>query len=512
MSPDEDDLSALLSSAALVFVGQALWSVSKLGERVIIARFLGPSAYGEVSVGLAILSVSTTVAMLGFKQGIPRYMSRVETDRERRGVWVTGLLVTGVTSLLIAGALFLFRGRVVDLLFERSAAGLLLLPFVLTIPFSIGMKVGIGAIRGLENTIYRTYARDLLFPGVKLTLLVALLAAGVGTLAAGVAYLVGTVVACAVAHFLLNRLLPLRGAFETRKREMLAFSLPLLLSTMLSMLLTRTDTLMLGYFRPSYEVGLYSAAYPVAGGMSLVLSSFGFLYLPLASRLDAADRTDEVGSIYALTTKWIFVVTFPVFLTFVVFSGDVLSLIFGREYTDAASALSILVVGFFTSAAAGRNRETLSAFGRTVVLMGVNGLAYLANVALNLALIPAYGFVGAAIASAASYLILNVTVCAVLKRSFGITPFSSASIRTYLVLPGALLPSAFLISPWLSLSAVTLPVFLVVVGLVSVLAVGIAGGLEPEDRLVLELVEGKLGVRVPFVRRYLPESEVNTSA
>lgn len=504
MVVDEDDLSTLLSSATLVFVGQAFGAVSKIVERILIANILTPDAYGEVSVGLAILTAASTLALLGFQQGVPRYISRFDSDADIRGAWLAGLLVGGTASLVIAGALVAGVDTVLALLFETDVSRTMLLLFVASLPLMVGLQIAIGAIRGFENTIYRTYTRDLIYPGLRLGLLGGLLLSGFGIVAAGYAYLGSTLAAFVVAHLLLRRLISLRGEYKMHLREMFAFSSPLMLSTVLAMFLTRADTLMLSYFKSSHQVGLYNAAYPLAGAMTLILSSFGFIYLPLASRLDAEDRRSEIDAVYTLTTKWIFVITLPVFVTVVVFSEDVLVATFGREYAPASLALTILVVGFFTGATFGRNRETVSALGDTVFLMGTNALALVANIVLNLVLIPVYGYLGAAVASMLSFVSLNLVVFAVLKRRYDITPLSRRSIRTFLFVPIPLFAIALVVDQFVSLTLATIPLFGIFLGLVALLTMSVAGCLQPADRVPLELVEDHLGVTFGFAHERIP--------
>lgn len=507
MAVDRQNLSALLSSAGLVFLGGLLSSFSKLIERAIIGRWLSPEAYGEVSISLVIVSFGVTLALVGFNQGIPRYVSRFDDERNVRGIWVTGLALPGALSVVIAVAVFFNVGLLTGSLLEQTESTRLVQLFALAIPFIVGLRVGIGAIRGLENTVYKTYVKDLLYPGLRIVLLVVLLSLGVGILAPGYAYLVAAGVGFVVVHLFVNRLFSIVGGFRTRAREMIAFSAPLVISTIVSRLLTQTDTLMLGYFRSSYEVGLYSAAYPLAGAMIIVLSAFGYLYLPLASRLDAANDRGELKGVYRITCKWVYILTFPGFLVFLVFPSDVLSIVFTPEYRDAGIALSILAVGFFTSAAAGRNRETLSALGFTSSVLISNVIAFGLNVALNLFLIPRYGLIGASVASAVSYGALNLIVYLMLKRKCDITPFSSHTTRTFIVLPIFLIPPTVFASQWISLTLFTLPAFLFTAGFLTVAIVAISGCLQPEDEVAIEFVEGAIGRKVPALRRFISSSD-----
>lgn len=505
---DQSDLSKLLSSATLVLFGGILGASAKLVERIVIARVLTLEAYGEVNIALAVMTVGATISLVGFRQGVPRYVSRFDDEADIRGAWLTGLLVTTGVSALTVGVFVLSNARLIDLFFEQETSTQLLLLFVLTIPFKVSLDVGIGAIRGFENTIYKTYAKDLYYRGSRIVFLVILLYAGFGILAAGYAYLIAAVTAFLFAHVLLSRLMPLVGEFDLHTKEMMTFSAPLIISTVIGLLLSKTDTLMLGYFRSSAEVGLYSAAYPLANGMLVILSSFGFMYLPMTSRLDSNDKRDEVDSIYKVTTKWIYIITFPAFLVFVVFSSDVLSIIFGAEYAEAGLALTILAVGFFTNAAGGRNRETLSALGYTNYILLTNSVAFVLNVAMNLLLIPLYGYIGAAVASAASFVTFNVLVIGILSYKFDISPFSRWSVRTFLLLPLLLIPPAWVVSQWVTLTIVTLPIVLVLTGILSLLVAGVTGCFQPEDRIPIELIEERIGVQIPFVDGFVPEREM----
>jgi len=504
----EEELGTLVSSAVLIFFGAVLSSGSGLVERIILARFLSQGEYGEVNLGITILFLSVTVSMFGFYQGIPRYMSRFESEEDIRGAWYTGLGISALLAVLLSGTLLLGRRFVLGALFESPGSGGVLIVFIITIPIFVGLRAVISGIRGMEQTRYRVYTIDLLYPVSKVALLGILLWVGLDTIAAGYAYLLALAMVLLISLYLLNRLISLRGPARFRWGEMTRFSAPLMISTIIGTLLVRSDTLMVGFFQPSSDVGLYTAAYPIAQALLMIISSFGFLYLPLASRLDAFDSHGELDKVYTLTTKWIFIVTFSPFLVFFAFSSDVLAIFFGGQYTAAAGTFAVLSLGFFTNAAAGRCRETISALGYTNYNLALNAAAFALNFILNLILIPRYSYFGAAVASAAAYFVTNILAIAVLKRQFDITPFSPHSLRVYVLLPTLLLPLGIGVSRVLTLSTVQLPVALVVVGIATLIVVVAVGGVQSEDSILVTYLEEKIGREIPVVRSYIPEEEV----
>ncbi|WP_224271105.1 flippase [Haloprofundus salinisoli] len=500
------ELKTLLSSASLVIVGGLVGSAGKLFERIIVGRALAPDAYGEMNIGFAVMTFATTLSLVGFTQAIPRYLSRYDDDADRRGLWVGGMILTGALALLATVSVTVFAEQLAEWFFDSGEQAVTLLRlFGLTIPFVVGMQVAVGAIRGYENTIYKTYVQDLTYPLTRIGLIaVFLFGLGGGLLTVGYAYLVSAVLAFVVAHVLLNRLISLRGSFRTHNKKMLAFSAPLIVSTVMSILIIQMDNIMLGYFTTSFQTGQYGAAYTLASGMLVALSGFGFIMLPMASRLDADGNHEEIDTIYSTTTKWIYILTFPAFFTFVIFPGDVLQIVFNSDYLPAAQVLPILALGFFTSAMVGRNRETLSALGETKFILVSNSTAFAVNFALNVTLIPMYGFVGAGIASAVSLAVLNGIVVLVLKMKFDITPMSPANVRTFVFVPLLLLPLGFAFERYtdFSPSLVTLFPFLVTIGLLGIVVVVAVGALQEEDLFVIEFFEDRLGRQIPFVRRY----------
>jgi O-antigen/teichoic acid export membrane protein len=506
---DPTGLTGVVSSASLVLVGSLLGSSSKLIERVIIAQLLPPGSYGKVSLGIAVMSLGLTFGIAGFDQGIPRFVSRFEDERDRRGTWLTGIALSGIITLVVTALLFFRLEWVINTLFDGAASPRLVALFVLAMPMLVGQQLGVGGVRGFENTIYRTYSRDLLYNGLRLALLIAFLFAGLGVLAAGYAYVIAGAVGFLAIHYFLNRLMSLRGPVRTHPRQLLWFSLPLLFSAAVTKLLSQIDTIMLGYYVSNASVGIYDVAYPLALGLGVIFSSFGFIYLPLTARFDATGRRDELDRVHTLTAKWTVLAGFPVFLTFAAFPTDVVAAVFGTNYVEqgVGATLAILSTGFFTSGMAGYCQNALSGLGYTRSILAVNVISAVANIALNVLLIPAYGIVGAAAASALSFATLNWVAFAFLYRVAGISPFSRYTVKMYVFLPLLLFPPALALSAVVSLNLLTIPAFAIAAGLATLAVCAATGCFQSEDTIPLELIEDRLGIRVPLIRRYIPDEE-----
>lgn len=503
MTVDKSSISSLISSSLLVFTGTVLIAFASFFERIIIARQFGLEQYGAMSIGLAIMSIVSYLSMAGLNHGVPRYISRFEDDADLRGIWQSGALVAIGVSVVTTVVLLANVGLIATLLFDDAPPITLITLFVLSIPLTAGFRMGLGTLRGLENTRYNFLVGDFLYPLLRIGVLVGLIVTGAGIVAAGYAYVVASAAAFVAVYAFIDQIVPLFGPTNFRVRTIVVFSAPLMLSEILAVLLTRTDLLLIGYFHTSSQAGLYSAAYSLSRTILYLVGSLSYLYLPLTSRLDADGDHDEINDLYQVTTKWGFIVTFPLFVVFVAFAGDILAMTFGPEYQAAALTLIVLTLGFISDAAFGRNRPTLNALGSTKRILWADVAAITVNLMLNLALIPAFGFLGAAVASTAAYLGRNVVMYAVLRYEFGITPFSPSLVRTFLVLPAVMLVPAVVAGQLFSMTLVLLPVTLVVVGIATLITAFVSGCVRPDDMVVLEVIEDAIGVRIPYVRQFV---------
>ena len=104
------------------------------------------------------------------------------------------------------------------------------------------------------------------------------------------------------------------------------------------------------------------------------------------------------------------------------FGEDVIRLLFGEPYLPAYVPLVILASGQLINVAFGSVGQFLTMTGHERDSLSSLGLSAVANVALNAILIPRYGGVGAAIATALSVVIWNVLLSIRLYRRLGLTP------------------------------------------------------------------------------------------
>lgn len=186
--------------------------------------------------------------------------------------------------------------------------------------------------------------------------------------------------------------------------QMLAFSLPLLLSSWVGLLGTHWfDILILKHFRPMADVGLYSLGTVVAGVVQQVTIVFSTLLLPQVSMMASKGELQQIRFFIERALPYWFLATAVLFTSVLLVVGPLVPLIFGRSFKAAAPVIAVLMLGSSALAIFNAFSPIISGLGATWVITGIYLTAGVTNVLLDLALIPTYGILGAAYATVAAY-------------------------------------------------------------------------------------------------------------
>jgi O-antigen/teichoic acid export membrane protein len=432
MSKYDRGFDSLFGGTAIVFVGFATQLGVTFLVRVLFARYLSVEAFGLIALFIATINTVGLVSVAGLDVGIGRYLPRFEVGSEKREDVVRSAVEVAVPlSIGAAISLYLAADWITEELAYRPELRALFIVAAIGTPFFGLKRLAIGAAQGQEQTLPKVLIENLLAPVAQLVFTVLAVAYGFQLLGFAWAYASGFVLAGIIGTFYLLRRTPFqivrRGSMH---RQLAVFSGPLVVTNiMLSLMGGYLDTFFLGYLDTAASVGTYNTVYPLSQLTMIFLTSFSFLLLPAVSHLDAEAKFGRANRLMEVTTKWVFFLTLPVFFLMFYFPEQTIALTFGAKYTSGALALSLLVFGFLVHAGFAVAGKGLVAVGETRLVMIDTVVAAVLNIALNIVLIPRYGFFGAALASVISYWVLDALYLYQLRRHTGIFPVSSDLLR-----------------------------------------------------------------------------------
>jgi len=201
-------------------------------------------------------------------------------------------------------------------------------------------------------------------------------------------------------------------------KNIFSVSIPMLLTSSLTLIIEWTDIFMLGILRSASEVGIYRVAFRVAEITSIALLSVNSIVAPKFAESWAKKDMKGFEKIARQSTKLIFWTSLPILLVFWLFPSIILG-IFGNEFKKGVLVLIILTFAQFINAVVGSVGYILQMTGKEKVLQYVVFIAVLVNMGLNIILIPKYGINGAAFASMFSLAIVNIIPFFLVKKYYG---------------------------------------------------------------------------------------------
>jgi O-antigen/teichoic acid export membrane protein len=429
-----ESVNRIVIGSGVIFAGTISGLLLNILIKGVLTRNLSQTDFGTYSLALTVISLTGAIATLGLHEGVPRYIAYFRGRQEDHKI--QEIVVSGLLMGLVAGVLAMFISPIA---FEHAAAGMfdtqeniasIIRIMIFAIPLTIFLNLAVAIYRGFDRTNVNMYFYDVIRP-VSLWAFVSIaVLAGVSLHTFVLADLLSMVFTFSlmVVYFIRNPPFKpeLKLRFSEPTKQLVKYSFPLLISATLLNLMTWTDTIMLGYFKSSQVVGVYSAVYPLVSFLTIIITSMGFVYIPVASRLWGEGRKDILGSLYQIVTKWCFVLSFPIFALMFVYPEAILVRLYGAEYAAGSMVLRILALGFITNAYFGFNYHTIMAVGDSGFLMKCSMASAVMNIVLNFLLIPQYGMLGAAAASAASFASIELLMTLRAWRTHNMHPFTMA--------------------------------------------------------------------------------------
>lgn len=425
-------LSTLASGAGLVFGGRITKLAFGFAIQVVLARLLGSDAYGGFILASMTMAVGILFARLGMKSGLLRKLPYHEDNpQEARGVVKASVQLGIVSGVLVSSIIFLAAPIIATRVFGDPSIIPLIRLVAVGIPFSVLLTIGVSIARALRDAKPHVIVNQILNTALTAVLVSALLFAGYGAVGAILAKVIAIAISATIALYLAYRALPfpLRGPTVRMHRDLLTFSLPLVLAASANWALAQTDTVLVGVFMTSAGVGVYNVAYRLHSLGMVFFYPVTFLLPPVLTRLMERDDETAAKRTYQVATKWMTLLTFPLFLLVFLFPEVVIETAFGSAYRSGADVLRILIIPVIVTTFMGANGSALIAFGHNRINLYGNGAISLLNVGLNIVLIPEYGLIGAATATATAFIIRDGFYATLLYHWYNIQPFSPALVR-----------------------------------------------------------------------------------
>lgn len=413
-----------MSDAETIAKNTVLLSFGEIGTRVLsfvlvvaIANYLGDAGLGAFAFAFAF----TDLLINAIDLGIPMYLMReMAKNKQASGIYMSNVLGLRLLMLpiipLIALAMWVVAVFILHaatsetwLIVTLATAGMAL--NFLTDPFRM---VFVAHEKDAYYSGLIIFER-LIFTASGLTLLVM----GYGLIPVVSMYLVSQLISFfTTTYFVRSRFTGFTIRFEKQTiLPMVKKALWFWLATFLRMVYQRADTIMLGITKGFAVTGWYGAAYRITESLRFIPLIVIPAVFPAMSRLHTQSK-ESLKALYEKTFYYMLIAALPMAVGLTLTANRVIAFFYGRpEFQHSAIALQLLIwaeallflhfiMGFLLNAIDKQHLFTIATAAYAA-----------ANVALNLIVIPKYGYVGAGTVAVITQAIAVVTLYSFCARN-----------------------------------------------------------------------------------------------
>ncbi|HEX7587863.1 MAG TPA: flippase, partial [Anaerolineae bacterium] len=212
-------------------------------------------------------------------------------------------------------------------------------------------------------------------------------------------------------------------------RWMFSESYPLMLNNLLSSLFFRIDVLILQPLKGDTVLGYYQTAYKFIDALNFIPSNFTLAIFPTLSRY-AANAKDAMLRAYIISLKLLLWIALPITVGTLFVSRGLIGIFGGSAYLpDSAIALQFLIWFLPFSFINSVTHYVLIALGQQRFLTKAFIVGVVFNIAANLIAIPPLGYVGAALVTILSEIVLLIPFYYSVRKNLASVPFWSIAWR-----------------------------------------------------------------------------------
>lgn len=380
-------LSAAVARSVILLAGRRvlIMAMTAVGT-ALVARFLGPSDFGQLASALAALTLANAAADFGFSLVLGRELSAAESDRGAllRAAVQAQTAWSFAVALVVVG-LALWSGL-------DSVRGQAMLIFVPAIALS-----GLTGARQVFLVLYKTERlafMDVTTNVLQVTAMIGVAAAGTGAVGVATTVTFGSVLNIIVVAIAGYRLVGRGKPGRALRASVVRQAAPLGVGSFLSSAYTSIDLVLLGWLVAGAQLGAYAAA---VKAFSLITVLPGLVMAAALPGVSSARRDrSELSALVGRVSHWLAVAALPVCVGVIVFADPLVELAFGSDYEGAVPIVRVFGLAGVLSMLASLVDMLMVAESMARPMMLKNIAALVFNVAGNLLLVPKFGVIASA--------------------------------------------------------------------------------------------------------------------
>lgn len=378
-----------------------------LVTNVFLARTLGKDNWGTFSILLVVVSFLTALTDLGLNYFIlytAASLSHKEPSVIKKAL--SAPFRYKLLSILAIGlGIFIFANPLATIFKINDGAQYFIASAVFFVFFNLfsTFSLLISGLKKFRESTFVITLNNILELGIAYGLVVL----GFGVNGAIIGYIAAVAISTGVQILLMRQYISIIGDTQENVIEMFTFGVYFGLGSLATTISLWADSIMIGLFIGSAAVGIYRIAVSISSSVGGLVGGINSVIFPFLT--SAESKGEESINDLNMAIKYSSFIAFPAMVGLALSADAAIKLFFGQQYAESAVPLLLLSYLCFDLIF---NALIVSYLGakKMTKIVGISAVAStIANILLNLILIPLLGIVGAALASVLTRL-ANATI------------------------------------------------------------------------------------------------------
>ncbi|MEI8224070.1 MAG: flippase [bacterium] len=389
-----------VSTTKKTILRNTIWlSLAEIGSRIargglgiVAARMLGVSGLGVFSYAIALGGFLTFFEDAGIATFVTRSFAKNEHDKHI--IFGTALvlkIILGVVALLF----FIGIGPLVSTI----PASRVIIPVIAFLMFCDALRALFFSITRAEQRMHVDAKVQIITNTLIVIFGISFMMVSPTPLSLAWGYALGSFIGTSIMFFVIRNYLPnIRKTFSRKLLNEIFFAAwPFTVLAISNVLIFNTDTLFLGYYGTTTDVGLYAAASRIVQMFYILASLFATSTFPTLVQ-KTQDQSDIMSAIRKSLILML-VLAVPLMTIMILGSVPIMNILFGYSFVVGAPILTILALSYIPVFILSILNNVVLALDKQKQFVIANIVGVVVNIALDVLLIPHYQGVGAAIAS-----------------------------------------------------------------------------------------------------------------
>ena len=386
-------IQRIAKNTVALFTAKVVEAVVGFILAILIARMLGVQRYGQYSFVLALTAIVAIFTDLGYETLLVRDVARYN---DKANKYLVNILVIRFFLSLIIFILLVVSVNLLDFPADMKFIVYLFGGNILLVSFARVFKCVYIAFERMEYYALVLISIDI----IGFSFSIVALGLGFGLLTLGYIFLFKGILDVALSFYICRKCFfkPKFNFDRSFLRATVFIALPMSITSFLTLMYVRLDTLMLTAMKGYDVVGWYNASYNLVLGLKPIPQLLMNVMLPIM----AANFIQSKGSlknIYEKTFKYLLILGLPISSGIFFLSGKIIVFFYGSKYIESIVLLQVLAWDVIIMFLVQCISYVLISMDKQNILVVTSGITVGVNFVLNLILIPTYSSFGSGLAT-----------------------------------------------------------------------------------------------------------------